>query len=119
MVKKTPEEWHTYLATSYEQLARIYMKQGRYQEAEPVYQMALEMFAMELGNQCEIVDCYSDLGWICTMSNRLAEGEELLITAMEIALSQLSERQDIIEDLEEQLRFNHSQQENTEWETQR
>lgn len=108
LVMKTAEDSPSCLAAAYQQLAWIYKSQQMYEEAEQMYQTAAEMYANVPGKEHQIINCYENLGWICTKCNRLTEGEELFVTAMEIAL--LNERQDLIANLEENLTWNRNLQ---------
>ncbi len=48
-VNSTYTEDHPSIATSYNNLALLYSDQGRYTEAEPLYQKALEIAEFSLG----------------------------------------------------------------------
>ncbi len=81
---------HPRTATSLNNLAGLYQAQGRYKEAEPLYQQALAIRQKQLGdNHPDTARSLNDLAGLYHVQGRLSEAELLFQQALAIRQKQL------------------------------
>jgi tetratricopeptide (TPR) repeat protein len=79
-------EEHPSVAASLNNLALLYDSQGRYAEAEPLYQQALEMTKRLLGEEHpSVATSLNNLAGLYNSQGRYAEAEPLYQQALDIA----------------------------------
>jgi len=86
-------ERHPDVAQSYNNLAMLYYSMGRYEEALPLYQKALEIYLGQLGKRHPYVaTSYNNLASLYESMGKYEEALPLYQKALEIRLEQLGER---------------------------
>ena len=86
MTRKLLGEEHPSVATSLNNLAALYRSQGRYEEAEPLYQQALAMTRKLLGEEHpSVATSLNNLAALYRSQGRYEEAEPLYQQALEIA----------------------------------
>lgn len=66
-------------------LGRLYVAQGQYDRAEPLYRRALGILENALGPEnLKVADALTDLGQLCTAQDRYAQAESLYRRALAI-----------------------------------
>ena len=80
------------MATSLNNLAALYKNQGRYSEAEPLYQQALELYKRLLGEEHPYVaSSLHNLAALYDNQGRYSEAEPLYQQALELTKRLLGE----------------------------
>ena len=80
------------LARSMDQLARIYEKQGRYGEAEPLYQRSLTILEQQLGtHHPDVASSLNNLAGLYYSMGRYGEAEPLHVRSLSIREKQLGD----------------------------
>ena len=73
------------MATSLNNLANLYDSQGRYEEAEPLYQQALEVYRKLLGNEHpDVATSLDNLAGLYSLQGRYEEAEPLYRQALDM-----------------------------------
>jgi tetratricopeptide (TPR) repeat protein len=76
---------HKETAIIYNNLAELYRKQGRYEEAEPLHLIALAIYEKELGeNHLDTAKSYLNLGGFYYLRGKAREGLALCEKALRI-----------------------------------
>ncbi|AFZ25223.1 Tfp pilus assembly protein PilF [Cylindrospermum stagnale PCC 7417] len=92
VVKSRLGEEHSYVATSFNNLALLHKSQGRYKEAEPLFLKALELYQRQLGDENLYVATISNnLAELYNCQERYTEAEPLFFTALELCQRQLGD----------------------------
>ena len=86
MLQKLLGTEHPNVATSLNNLAGLYSSQGKYEEAEPLYQQALEMLQKLLGTEHpDIATSLNNLAGLYSSQGKYEEAEPLYQQALAIA----------------------------------
>ncbi len=84
--------YYNYVATSLNNLAGLYEEQGRFNEAEPLYERSLSFFKQELGdNHPDVATSLDNLASIYQSQGRYAKAEPLYQQSLEIRKQQLGD----------------------------
>ncbi|MDZ8027733.1 MAG: tetratricopeptide repeat protein [Nostoc sp. DedQUE11] len=85
-------EEHPDVASSYNNLAGLYLSQGKYSEAEPLYQTALSLRQRLLGeDHFDVATSYNNLAALYYFQGRYSEAEPLYQTALSLRKRLLGE----------------------------
>ena len=83
--KRLLGEEHPYVASSLNNLAGLYRNQGRYSEAEPLYQQALEIRKRLLGEEHpDVASSLNNLAGLYDNQGRYSDAEPLYQQALEL-----------------------------------
>jgi tetratricopeptide (TPR) repeat protein len=84
---------HPNVTVSLNNLAYIYCNQGRYGEAEPLYQQALKLNQLLVGDEHpEVATCLNNLAYLYQSQGRYAEAESLYQKTLQLRRSLLGEQ---------------------------
>ncbi len=88
--KKDPGNVHT--AFDLNTLGMLYLRQGKYAQAEVPYKAALELAQSKLGQgHPDVASCLNNLAWLASNQNKLDEAQSLVERGLAIRLKTLGE----------------------------